>query len=153
LEPPVLRGNRRAPHVVRNGRDPCAAYAAARQRLVKHDAIAIGDDRRCLRLNRRGRPPAGPDPEQQEPDQGLSSTTSVAVRPKTSGSYISSTCVGAVMNVPAVVARTTYVNSCTPSLSRVAKRLTRSSWRSTWSNPPCLHHAIQSLSCDSVFRC
>ena len=38
---------------------------------------------------------------------------------------------GAVLNVPAVVARTTYVNSCRPSLRRVANNWTRSSCRST----------------------
>ena len=32
--------------------------------------------------------------------------TMIAVRPKTSGSYISSACVGAAVDVPAVVART-----------------------------------------------
>ncbi len=57
----------------------------------------------------------------------LTSTTVVAVRPKTSGSYISSACVGAAMNVPAVVARTRYVNRCSPSPSLVAKTFTRSS--------------------------
>ena len=35
----------------------------------------------------------------------FTSTTALAVRPNTSGSYISSACIGAVTNVPAVVAR------------------------------------------------
>src|ERR1041385_5989831 len=62
---------------------------------------------------------------------GCTSTTTDPVLPNTSGSYISSALAGAVTNVPAVVARTMYVNSCVPSPKRVAKRLTRSSWRST----------------------
>src|SRR5262245_33899091 len=37
----------------------------------------------------------------------VTSIVAVSVRPNTSGSYISSTCAGAVRNVPAVVARTT----------------------------------------------
>ncbi len=41
----------------------------------------------------------------------MTSIVAVSVRPNTSGSYISSTCAGAVRNVPDVVARTTYENS------------------------------------------
>ncbi len=51
----------------------------------------------------------------------LTSITAVDVRPNTSGEYISSARAGAVRNEPAVVARTMYVNSCRPSLRRVAK--------------------------------
>ena len=58
--------------------------------------------------------------------------SAVAVRPKTSGSYISSACAGAVRNVPAVVARTMYDEDVRGlRSSRVAKSWTRSSWRST----------------------
>ena len=67
---------------------------------------------------------------------GCTVTMAEPVRPKTSGSYISSTCVGAVRKVPEVVARATWVKLCSPSESRVAKSSTRSSWRSTRSKPP-----------------
>src|SRR5262249_37390826 len=66
----------------------------------------------------------------------LMSMVAVAVRPDTSGAYISSTCAGATTKDPAVVARTTYENSWCPSASRVAKSSTRSSWRSTRSKVP-----------------
>ena len=73
-----------------------------------------------------------------------------AVRPLTSGAYISSAHVPAARNVPAVVARTRYENSWRPSLSRVAKSATRSSYFSTWSNPPRRHRASNDSSalCD-----
>ncbi len=61
----------------------------------------------------------------------VTSMVCVAARPDTSGEYISSARDGATVNVPAVVARTTYENSWCPSASRVANNSTRSSWRST----------------------
>ena len=87
----------------------------SRERLVKNDAVAI-DDRRRRRVDvilgdrtnsRTGKiPSAAIDPQQATGHRPLelhgltSPTTLVAVRPNTSGSYISSACAGAVMNVP-----------------------------------------------------
>ncbi len=48
-----------------------------------------------------------PDEPAQPADHRRTSITAVGVRPKTSGSYISSARAGAVLNVPAVVARAT----------------------------------------------
>ncbi len=70
-------------------------------------------DARKRRACRRA-PQPGPRPHpsdalhdlRPDPFHGLTSTTTDAVRPNTSGSYISSTCAGAVEYVPAVVART-----------------------------------------------
>src|SRR5690606_15855653 len=61
----------------------------------------------------------------------LTSTRVASPRPLTSGSYICSAHAGAARNVPAVVARTRYANSCVPSPSRVANNCTRSSYFST----------------------
>src|SRR5207302_10420502 len=122
---------------VRDGRrdvvQPFVARAGGRQRLIENDAVAVDDCGSRVGGDRRdwseadpqrereenggedAAEPAGETPALQLHFHGLTSTTSLAVLPKTSGSYISSADIGAVMNVPAVVARIMYVNSCTPS--------------------------------------
>src|SRR5207244_5993570 len=121
--------------------EPFAARLFRRQRLVQHDSVAIDDRRggRFRRPDRRQRTEPQPRDERNRSDDdrcdcareapfhGLTSTTSLAVRPNTSGLYISSALIGAAVNVPAVVARTRYEYSCGPSDKRVAKRFTRSS--------------------------
>ena len=129
------------------GRQPFGAVAVAGACLVQHFAGAIEHCRRFTLIRREqvhrkrsDAEPAGPgrdcqggDPRQPPScrDHRLTSIVCVAVRPRTSGSYISSTRDGAVTNMPAVVARTTYENSWCPSLKRVANSRTRSSCRST----------------------
>src|ERR1051325_10695613 len=175
VEPLVLCGDGRALDVVRDLAQPGAARAAAAEGLVEDDAVAVEDRRRCLRRDRRQRretdvercdgdrhdveggghaaAPTAPAWPAHSTRGHFTSTTALAVLPNTSGSYISSTCAGAATKRPAVVARTRYVNSCVPSPRRVAKSETRSSWRSTWSKPPCCHHDIQSSPCASALRC
>ena len=65
LEPAVLRGDRRPGHVVRHLGQPFRARPVRRQRLVQHDAVAIGDQRR--RIARDGREGAQAEPQHQEP--------------------------------------------------------------------------------------
>src|SRR6185436_13277914 len=139
----VLRGQGGAHERIRKpvGRDAAAALAFGGERLPQGLAVARDDlGRRLLvQLEEPGGQRAEPHPgrardrdREQDPDprappqtlHGCTVTTAEPVRPKTSGSYISSACVGAVRNVPEVVARATYVNVWTPSERRVANSST-----------------------------
>src|SRR5258708_39788510 len=72
----------------------------------------------------RDRRPREDDPDRPaaEPPHGCTVTTAEPGRPKTSGSYISSTWVGAVRKGPEGVARATYGNRCSPSEWRAGDR-------------------------------
>ena len=63
LESPVFRRDRRPRYVLGNVRDPLAARPVQRQRLVQHDAVAVGDDRR--RIARDGREGAEAEPQDE----------------------------------------------------------------------------------------
>src|SRR6185503_7502195 len=99
-----------------------AAGAVTGQRFVQRHAVAVDDESRPHRVrveqpSRQGtaaQPDGGADGDRRDqeflpPDALHRCTvmTAVAVRPNTSGSYISSARAGAVRNVPALVARTT----------------------------------------------
>ena len=122
-EAPVLGGERgldeRLGQAV-GGQEP-APRGVGGERFVERHAAAVDHFRRDL-VGRREQPvgqrsaayPRGGE-QRQEPDavgerpscHGVTSITADSVRPKTSGSYISSARAGAVRKVPAVVARTT----------------------------------------------
>src|SRR5207302_22861 len=119
LETAILGGDGGVRDGWRDVIQPLVARAGGRQRLIENDAVAIDDGRRRVGRNRRNWSEANPQRERDQTageaaggpcetglDHGLTSTTSLAVLPNTSGSYISSANIGAVMNVPAVVART-----------------------------------------------
>ena len=91
-----------------------------RQRPAPQPHGQPGEGRRKQRLPRMAT-------SQKDDARHLISTTTGAARPFTSGAYICSTDVPATRNVPAVVARMRYENSCRPSARRVAKSATRSS--------------------------
>jgi hypothetical protein len=130
-EPAVLHGNRGGHQHRRQrvGGEPHTARGVGRQRLIQRLAAPVHHERGQSRLVQQSLGQgAHPQPRQQhngragdaehgrttrrarearEPDDHrFTSITLVAVRPKTSGSYISSALAGAVRNVPAVVART-----------------------------------------------
>ena len=104
------------------GIDEAAALAFGGERLPQGLAVARDDLGRGVLVQgeKTGGQGPQPDPARAEgrgqgdrhrtaprPLHGCTVTTAEPVRPKTSGSYISSTCVGAVRNVPEVVARAT----------------------------------------------
>src|SRR5262249_39056026 len=156
----VFRRERRLHERVRQGVgiEEAASRALRRQRLVERGAVPVDDLRRHLGGQADESPGQRTDTNPADAEsaeeaetaeklpaaRGWPAPTAEPDRPNTSGSYISSARAGAVPNVPAVVARTTYEKTCSPSASRVAKRSTRSSWRSTWSKPPLSHQATQS---------
>jgi hypothetical protein len=122
----VLRGQGGPHERVREpvGREATAALAFGGERLAQGLAVARHDLGRRLLVQhqepggQRAQPHPGPardrdrehgrDPRApSRKPHGWTVTIAEPVRPKTSGSYISSACVGAVRNVPEVVARAT----------------------------------------------
>src|SRR5512135_1080948 len=104
-EPPVFRGEGRRDEDVGQpaGRNPPGPVSRRREALVQAFSVAVGDGRRdppaeIEEAAGEGRA-AGPEEEERGdgenrgrdlPLQGATSTDAEAVRPKTSGSYISS---------------------------------------------------------------
>ncbi len=128
----ILGGQRRVlerrRHAIR--REPLAAQALGRPGFEQHFTVAVEDRRGHTRVfveetggqraapqprsrggDRQRRPEPAPTNQAAEETLHLIVTVAGALRPFTSGAYISSAHAPAAANTPAVVARTTYENS------------------------------------------